>query len=555
MLARKVSLKDLTELLPKREFAVDDKERIPCRPEKYLTIPAFEIGNDLWCRLKTSTSRKYWRKFEKTIYSILAMNYDKLGNSVRNSLEALKKGHLELKHLRPTLRSIDENLNTLFEASQYLPLGCYTYCHAVDTVFEFDFVTEVQWHKLDETYINETEYLHTFDTQKSSCCFSSPLAYERRSAAFKEDRKDAEEEFHQLQQHMRVYLRGRETQTLEGFFTLEKINCMLTMFVEWACQGPEGSTVVKSPQALNVEANPDAIWVDRVSLRKIVENEKREGLMNMFRILFQKVKVIEPVFTHVCTVYRDAASSGNNDSELHITLFRNIAFGDIEAVFPHTIVKRKPLDNVIFFQSCLFTFYCLYGICSRFSDELEIWKIVPTLCLLFKIIQNLYSLFAKYMNQDKRNKEDVRKFVERKQAAHGMPVVSELVDEAKQQDFKEIILTYWFLWQLGAMEDRELDDTVEKYLKEHLHIKHIDFDHLDGLERLRRLGLVTKTAEGKHCVTKSPRRWLEENSIPKFNDLREVFTSSEIPTAHETLYSQHSSFTSTVTNSPRAVRR
>ena len=527
-----------------RPSVEDDVENIPCRPEKCLTMSASGICDDLWSRLEKKTDRKYWRKFEKSINNILAMNYDRLGNSVRSSLEILRMGETEEKHLKPTLRAIGKNLKTLFEASQYVPLGRYSYCHAVDSVFEFDYVTEVMWDRLDKTYIGETEHFHRNDSSVSSC-FSSPLAY-HHNASFKEKRRDSGKEFDCLQEHMRVYLRGRQDIKKTGFFLWEKINCFLTMMAV--------SQPVETPQTLDCKTNKNAIWVQRRSLRKIVEK------YGFFTTLFQNVTIAEPAFTHVCTVYRNAPTKENSNAELCITLYRNIAFGDLEAVFPHKRVNRKPVDHLFFIPNCLFTFYCLVGTFLGFwfnDNEIEMWKIFSTFCVMLRILKSLYSLFIKYTGQKKKNAEDVRKFVERKQAAQDMPVVSELVDEAKQQDFKVIILTYWFLWQLGDLDERELDDTVEVYLKNHLHNKNIDFDHFSGLNRLETLGLVTLLPNGKYHITKTPREWISAKRIPHFQDLREVFTSSETPiTQHqESFVVTHTSDSQFTRNPKRPVRK
>jgi hypothetical protein len=71
-------------------------------------------------------------------------------------------------------------------------------------------------------------------------------------------------------------------------------------------------------------------------------------------------------------------------------------------------------------------------------------------------------------------------------------VFCRLLDEAEEQECREALLGYFFLWRSAGNKgwtSQELDDFVEKYLEEEAGLK-VDFEIADALAKLERLGLV-----------------------------------------------------------------
>jgi hypothetical protein len=83
--------------------------------------------------------------------------------------------------------------------------------------------------------------------------------------------------------------------------------------------------------------------------------------------------------------------------------------------------------------------------------------------------------------------------------ANNASVINRVVDSAEEEDFKEAILAYYFLWR-GAddsepwLQDR-LDSRVEAYLRAKTG-RDIDFETGDALAKLLRLGLVQRDGRG-----------------------------------------------------------
>ncbi|KAK9816721.1 hypothetical protein WJX72_004220 [[Myrmecia] bisecta] len=82
-------------------------------------------------------------------------------------------------------------------------------------------------------------------------------------------------------------------------------------------------------------------------------------------------------------------------------------------------------------------------------------------------------------------------------------VMTQLVDEASEQEDNEALLAYFFLWRGSAQPATQtieaLDASIEEYLKavfiEHSIVPHFDFQVKDALEKLQRVGLVHQISQ------------------------------------------------------------
>jgi Protein of unknown function (DUF3754) len=89
--------------------------------------------------------------------------------------------------------------------------------------------------------------------------------------------------------------------------------------------------------------------------------------------------------------------------------------------------------------------------------------------------------------------------------ANNASVLNRLVDSAEEEEYKEAMLAYYFLWRrLGQEEEwtmEQLDSHIENFLKTVSNIE-INFEIADALGKLFRLGLVRRDEQGRlHAVT------------------------------------------------------
>ncbi len=81
-------------------------------------------------------------------------------------------------------------------------------------------------------------------------------------------------------------------------------------------------------------------------------------------------------------------------------------------------------------------------------------------------------------------------------------VLTHLLDEAEEQECRETYLAYYCLWRYAPAEGwtgPQLDDYVEQFLEGRAKLK-VDFEIGDALEKLTRLGLVSKSGERYRAV-------------------------------------------------------
>jgi hypothetical protein len=78
-------------------------------------------------------------------------------------------------------------------------------------------------------------------------------------------------------------------------------------------------------------------------------------------------------------------------------------------------------------------------------------------------------------------------------------VISRLLDEAEEQENREALLAYFYLWRQPDCRGRtatELDRQIEQFLSAAVG-RPVDFEVDDALAKLLRLGLVRRTADNR----------------------------------------------------------
>jgi hypothetical protein len=82
-------------------------------------------------------------------------------------------------------------------------------------------------------------------------------------------------------------------------------------------------------------------------------------------------------------------------------------------------------------------------------------------------------------------------------------VMTQVLDEAEEQECRETILAYFYLWKYAPPEgwaSEQIDDYVEMELEGKLGLK-VDFEIDDALAKLEKLNIVKKTGDKYHAVS------------------------------------------------------
>lgn len=88
--------------------------------------------------------------------------------------------------------------------------------------------------------------------------------------------------------------------------------------------------------------------------------------------------------------------------------------------------------------------------------------------------------------------------------ANNGSVLTRLIDSAEEEEYKETLLAYFFLWRhhdpRGGLVDKTLDAKIEEFLKQTTGFE-INFEIGDALGKLYRLGLARKDGGGRVIAT------------------------------------------------------
>jgi hypothetical protein len=222
----------------------------------------------------------------------------------------------------------------------------------------------------------------------------------------------------------------------------------------------------------------------------------RRRIANRFRI--ETVEVA--VYQRLVVVFRlrdeGPRSKFLATENVHIKLFKDIPQLDLEMLLPGTRVRMSPFDRA---RIVLPT---LSGV------SMAVWKIVvvataplySSLAMLGLVggtvgygVRSLYG----YLNTKQKYQLNLTQSLYYQNLDNNAGVIHRLVDEAEEQENREAMLAYFFLWRSAGAEGcsgAALDAAIEEFLRARIGFD-VDFELGDALDKLKRWGLVTSTTD------------------------------------------------------------
>ncbi len=247
-----------------------------------------------------------------------------------------------------------------------------------------------------------------------------------------------------------------------------------------------------SQWGVNLSVNFDVF--DRLELYcrgDIVGTRFRRRLKNRLRT--EAVEV--PIYQRLVVIFRlrpDHDLSKNlATQEVFIKLFKDIPKVDLDMLLPGTQVRLSLLDRV------RITLPTLSGI------SMIIWKILvfataplyTSLAFLGLVggtvgygVRSLYG----YLNTKQKYQLNLTQSLYYQNLDNNAGVIHRLLDEAEEQENREAMLAYFYLWRYapaGGWSTEQLDQRIESFLQAEV-AQEIDFEVGDALEKLERLELV-----------------------------------------------------------------
>lgn len=231
---------------------------------------------------------------------------------------------------------------------------------------------------------------------------------------------------------------------------------------------------------------------------------------NRFRV--EEVRV--PTFRRVAVIFKQRphkrlGKEADTDS-IFLKLFKDIPQMDIEMLLPGGRVKMPwlerlklggSLSSTVGYVGWKLSSYSLSGfatLLSGFTMGALLTLYTPIALILgygyktwysFQVSKQTYSLQLTqslyYQNLDNNG-----------------GVMYKLLDEAEEQEARETLLSYFYLWRYAGDRGwtaQELDDYVELDLERRLNLE-VDFEIADALAKLERAGIVTKAGDRYRAV-------------------------------------------------------
>jgi hypothetical protein len=219
----------------------------------------------------------------------------------------------------------------------------------------------------------------------------------------------------------------------------------------------------------------------------------------------RKTKEVEvPVFQRLVVILRLADKKGLGDkvdtNSVYIKVFKDIPKQDLEMLLPGTRVKMSLLDRgkigLPLLTGLGLTGYKLAGLGGAFLMTSNPFVLLG---LAGGTVGYGVRSFHGYLQTKQRYQLTLTQSLYFLNLDNNAGVLFRILDEAEEQECREAILGYYFLWRHAGPEGwtaAELDDRVEEYLEKAAHVK-VDFEIGDALDKLKRLKMVEQLPSGR----------------------------------------------------------
>lgn len=260
---------------------------------------------------------------------------------------------------------------------------------------------------------------------------------------------------------------------------------------------------VASDWGINLSVNFDVF--ERMELFARGDSVGRRSRRN-WRNWFRMEEVDVPVFRRLVLILRlrdhPALPRKLDTQSVFIKIFKDIPKQDLEMLLPGTSVRMTLADRG------KIVLPALSGL------AITIWKVIKgalvlaaagiygTLAFLGLVGGTIgYGVrsFVGYLQTKQKYQLNLTQSLYYQNLDNNSGALCRLLDEAEEQECREAMLAYFYLWRYGGENgwtESELDDAIERRL-EQTGSGRVDFEVSDALQKLLRLGLVHQSASGR----------------------------------------------------------
>jgi hypothetical protein len=254
---------------------------------------------------------------------------------------------------------------------------------------------------------------------------------------------------------------------------------------------------------VNIQVDLDSFAKLEVFARgERIDRRRRRAWQRMFYP--QTVEV--PLYQRLAVAFRmtpdELTEQGYRGDLIYLRLFKNIPEVDIDMVLPGTRVRMTVLDHgkIIFptLSGLSITVWKIFT-GALVVAAVGIYGLIAYLGVIIGALSYGWRSFFGYVRTKEKYQLNLTQSLYYQVLDSNSGAIVRLLHEAEQQELREAITAWYFLWRaapdVGWTVD-ELDQHVEKYLHDKIR-RDVDFDAHDALAKLTAWGLLDEVSTGR----------------------------------------------------------
>jgi len=226
--------------------------------------------------------------------------------------------------------------------------------------------------------------------------------------------------------------------------------------------------------------------------------------------LWKKEDVAVPEFNRLVVILKQKPhkrlGKAADTRSVFMKIFKDMPKPDLEMILPGTRIKLTKLDHGLIFYPLMSGVALLtYKLLADLFEFGDIFSIAGGISLSWSLAGLFagygYRSYASYANKKTAYTLQLTQSLYYQVIDSNAGVFFRLLDEAEEQEMREALLAYYYLWREPerAQTAAALDDLVEQDLERRLGVK-VDFEISDALEKLEALKLVRSDGDGYRAM-------------------------------------------------------
>jgi hypothetical protein len=224
-----------------------------------------------------------------------------------------------------------------------------------------------------------------------------------------------------------------------------------------------------------------------------------------WRSLWKDEQKLVPTYRRLAIIFRlkhETPHTGPlNTQAVVLKLFKNIPQQDVETLLPGANIRIGWLEQAKIVLPTLSgvgltLFKLLKGAAAVAFASL--YGLIAFLALISGAIGYGVRSFYGYLRTREKYQLSLTRSLYFQNLDNNAGVLYHLVNEAEEQEFREVMLAWWLLWRGGMQGSRaaELDAAAERWLRDRCGLA-VDFEVADALAKLTRMGLAIESSTGR----------------------------------------------------------